>query len=324
MKIGLWSDAVNFPSIPLMKISAYHKRLGDTVEMVEKMGIYDKVYCSKTFNLPNIKKIPQSPPWFLADETEYGGTGYAIDIVNGKEVYHPERDKPLPPQIENICPDYSLYPQFSEAYGFLTRGCCNNCSFCIVSQKEGRCSRQVADLTDFWTGQKKIVLLDANILACKDRRNLMKQLVDSRATVDFSQGLDARLLDDEAINALNSMKTDLIHFAFDFMKNEDAILRGLQLFAEKYARSLRHTIVYVLTNYNTTHEEDWYRVCKIRELGLTPDIRIYQKGTEDQFLTDLQRWCNNRILYKATEFRDFIPRKDGKTCGELYENVLSA
>lgn len=322
MKIGLWSDSVNFPSLPLMKISAYHKRLGDTVTMVEKMGIYDKVYCSKTFNLPNIKKIPSEPPWYFADETEFGGTGYAIEIVNGREVYHPDKDKPLPTEIENICPDYSLYPQYSEAYGFLTRGCCNNCSFCIVSQKEGRCSHQVADVTDFWTGQQKIVLLDANILACKDREKLLLQLIASKSTVNFSQGLDARFLDDDVIYALNNMKIDIIHFAFDFMRNEKSVLRGLRMFAEKYARSLRHTIVYILTNYNTTHEEDWYRVCKVRELGLTPDIRIYQKGTEDRFLTDLQRWCNNRILYKSTDFMNYIPRKDGKRCIDLYPEIL--
>ena len=322
MKIGLWSDSVNFPSLVLMKLSAYHKSLGDEVAFIEEGGHYDKAYLSKIFNLPLLKRIPQAPPSFYADEIEKGGTGYAIQIENGKEVFHKELHKNLPDEIERLRPDYALYPQFSEAYGFLTRGCCNNCSFCIVTPKEGTCCRKVADLQDFWTGQKMIKLLDPNILACRDRESLLKQLIDSKARIDFTQGLDARFLTEEIVKALLVMKVKAIHFAFDFMKNERAIIKGFECFNRHYTRSKWNVKCYILTNYDTTHEEDWYRVCKVRENDIIPDIRIYQKGTQDQFLTDLQRWCNAPWLFRSTEFADYIPRADGKTCGELYPETL--
>lgn len=322
MKIGLWSDSMNFPSLPLMKLSAYHKSLGDEVAFIEEGGHYDKAYLSKIFNLPLLKRIPQAPPPFYADEIEKGGTGYAIQIENGKEVFHKELHINLPDEIERLCPDYTLYPQFSEAYGFLTRGCCNNCSFCIVTPKEGICSRKVADLQDFWTGQKMIKLLDPNILACRDRESLLKQLIDSKARIDFTQGLDARFLTEEIVKMLLVMKVKAIHFAFDFMKNERAIIKGFECFNRYYTRSKWNVKCYILTNYDTTHEEDWYRVCKVRENDMIPDIRIYQKGTQDQFLTDLQRWCNAPWLFRSTEFADYIPRADGKTCGELYPEIL--
>ncbi|HIU80580.1 MAG TPA: radical SAM protein, partial [Candidatus Coproplasma excrementipullorum] len=216
-------------------------------------------------------------------------------------------------------PDYSLYPELTKdkAYGFLTRGCCNNCSFCIVSKKEGLCSQKVADLSEFWRGQKEIVLLDANILACKDRMELLRQLADSGAWVDFTQGLDARFFTIEVAQALTLIKKKVVHFAFDFMKNEKAIVRGLNIYRD-YCKPNDKDSVYILTNFDTTIKEDLYRVEKVQEAGLLPDIRIYQKSTAPRVLRDLQRWCNNRILYKSTSFMDYVPRKDGKTIKELY------
>src|SRR5690606_4285826 len=114
------------------------------------------------------------------------GTGYDLD-------------NKLPPEIENIYPDYSLYNIKNTAYGFLTRGCPRNCPFCIVGKKEGLKSYQVADLKQFWNRQREIVLLDPNLLACKNRIELLQQLIDSGAWVDFTQGLDIRLMTDDVI-----------------------------------------------------------------------------------------------------------------------------
>lgn len=174
MKIGLYDvDSHNFPNLPLMKISAWHKSQGDEVEWWFPMMHYDKVYVSKVFG-DEYSQMDMTA--ISADEIVFGGTGFAITVEDGKEVYHKDRDKDLPYEIEHIYPDYSLYPELTKdkAYGFLTRGCCNNCSFCIVSQKEGICSHNVADLSEWWRGQKEIILLDANILACKDRISLLQ------------------------------------------------------------------------------------------------------------------------------------------------------
>ena len=323
MKIGLWSDCINFPSLPLMKISAWHKQQGDDVELLQPLGNYDKVYLSKTFNLPAIKKIPQAPPLFSAKEIVKGGTGWSINVDNGREVFDKGSHLELPPEVEHICPDYDLYPEFKHtAYGFLTRGCPNGCGFCIVSKKEGIVSHKVADLSEFWRGQKNICLLDPNLLACPDRVDLLKQIIDSGARVDFNQGLDARMMDDEVAELLSKIKIAKVHFAMDLPKNKDRVIKGIQTFLRYYKGNIRSIRCYVLTNYNTTLEQDWARVKALVDIGIHPDVRIYQKGTHPKFITDLARWCNNPILFYSSCFADYVPRKDGIPCGELYKDIL--
>ena len=113
---------------------------------------------------------------YQTNELIQGGTGYDMNIT-------------LPKEVEHYYPDYELYGITDTAYGYLTRGCPRHCPFCIVADKEGVQSVKVADLKEFWNGQKKIKLLDPNILACKDWKSLLTQLIDSRAEVDFTQGL---------------------------------------------------------------------------------------------------------------------------------------
>lgn len=317
MNIGLYDvDSHNFPNLALMKISAWHKAKGDNVEFVIPLKHYDKIYVSKVFG----DEYSHMTNFCLqADEVVFGGTGFAITIENGKEVYHKDRDPNLTYEIEHIYPDYGLYPELTKnkAYGFLTRGCCNNCSFCIVSKKEGMCSQKVADLTEFWHGQKEILLLDANLLACKERENLLNQLIESKAWVDFTQGLDARFVTPSVAIALSKIKKKFTHFAFDFMKNEKAIIAGLKTY-RKYNKFNEKDSVYILTNYDTSIDEDLYRVRTVQKAGFIPDIRIYRKNTAPQVLRDLQRWANNRKIYRSCDFMDYVPRKDGKTIKELY------
>lgn len=326
MKVGLIDvDGHNFPNLPLMKLSAWHKARGDTVEWYEPLlhgfpnDPLDIVYMSKVFG---DEYSPDYPYYVNAKEVIRGGTGYHISVKDGKEIFDKENHNNLPDEIEHIYPDYSLYPQYCKdtAYGFLTRGCCNNCSFCIVSKKEGVCSHKVADLLEFWRGQKNIKLLDPNLLACKEHLDLLQQLADSKANVDFTQGLDARFINEDNLEILKNINIKMLHFAFDFMKFEKQIIRGLSLAKEKLDITDRNAIVYILTNYDTTIEEDLYRIQKIREIGFAPDIRIYRKETlpHPHILRDWQRWANNRFVYRSCEFMDYVPRSDGKTIKELY------
>lgn len=320
-KIGLISDT-DTPSLSLMKLSAYHKQQGDRVDLVtNNLEHYDTVYVSKVFNLdlPKIKSINYIP---MAEKIVCGGTGYAIEVQNGREVYIKEKDTNFPEEIEYIMPDYTLFNEPDTAVGFLSRGCPNNCGFCLISQKDGFCSRKVTDLKTFWSGQKKIKLYDANILACKDREDLIKQLIASKSKIDFSQGLDARLVDVDVAKLLSNIRADIIHFAFDLIQNEEKIINGLKIFSKHFKLTDRYKRVYVLTNYNSTPEEDYYRVLKIIELGYAPYITIYQKGTHTNFIKDLSRWCNNPFVYRSTSFLDYVPRKDGKRAGELYKDIL--
>ena len=298
MKVGLIDvDSHNFPNLALMKISAYHKAQGDEVEWWWGWGQYDRVYMSKVFDNTY---SPDHPEPVNAKEIIKGGTGYGLD-------------NKLPDEIENFCPDYSLYPQYAEkSFGFLTRGCPNNCPFCIVCAKEGRKSCKVADLDRWWNGQKEIVLCDPNLLACKDHMSLLEQLADSKALVDMNQGVDARMLTEANVEALCKVRMKNIHFAWDLMDRSDAILKGLNLWREagKKASHGAWGAVYVLTNFNTTMEENLYRVYTLRDMGFDPYIMIYDKPNAPRDVRLLQRWCNNKYVFKSTKrFENYNPHR---------------
>lgn len=293
MKIGLIDvDGHNYPNLALMKLSAWHKAQGDEVEWWWGFSEYDRVYMSKVFDETYTPDIPEP---LNAKEIVKGGTGYGLD-------------NKLPDEIEHIYPDYSLYPELTKdtAYGFLTRGCPRHCSFCIVGDKEGLRSRKVADLSEWWNGQKNIVLMDPNTLACPDHMDLLGQLADSGAWVDINQGADARLLTEDNIAALNRIKLKMIHFAWDMMEQSEAVLKGLELYAKYGVLDERKRRVYVLTNYNTSMEENLYRVYKLREMQFDPYVMIYDKPNAPKVIKKLQRWCNNKFIWRSCEkFEDY-------------------
>lgn len=300
-KVGLWSDCHNFPSLPLMKLSAYHKSIGDTTELFNRWDTYDLVYASKVFS------FTEDIDTYLvqADEIRKCGTGYCISVQNVREVFDNANDAPLQKEIEHIYPDYSLYPDYKYAVGFLTRGCPRNCGFCVVGKKEGLCSRQVADLSEFWRGQKEIKLLDPNLLACKDHEQILQQLAKSGVKVDFTQGLDIRMTNPDNISLLNQIKTPMLHFAWDNPRQD---LTGyFKRFSEHTAvKSERNKSVYVLTNYSSTIEEDLYRIYTLRDLGYSPYVMIYQKETAPREIKRMQRWCNNRFIFRSEpNFKDY-------------------
>lgn len=312
MRIGLIDvDGHNFPNLPLMKISAWHKNRGDSVDwyqpLLGSVVRLDKVYVSKVFSF-----TPDYKFYVNASEVISGGSGYCIDVVDGQEVYRAEKDGTLPEDVEHVYPDYSLYPELTNntAYGFMSRGCPRGCAFCHVEAKEGKIAHKVADLSEFWKGQKNIVLLDPNPLACKDWRNILQQLIDSGANVDFSQGVDIRLMTPEQIEMLKQIKIKSIHFAWDRYEDKDKILPKFKMFKDLTGWNYRKMTVYILTGFDTTFEEDLERIYTLRDMGYSPYVMIYnkQENPNKDKLVSLQRWVNSRFAFAACKrFEDYDP-----------------
>lgn len=296
MRIGLVDvDGHNFPNLCLMKLSAWHKAKGDEVEFAIPLMQYDRIYMARVFDdLYTHDDLTA----YQCDEIIKGGTGYGLE-------------KTLPNDIEQMFPDYSLYGITDTAYGFLTRGCPRHCPFCIVGDKEGLVSRKVANLSQFWNGQKNIKLLDPNILASADHMDLLEQLANSKALVDFTQGLDARMLTDENIAVLKRIRIKRIHFAWDNPKDK-TVPKALEMFSEKYGLNPKahNVVVYLLTNYWSTHQQDLERVQWLREHFFVPYVMIYNKPSAPRETRLLQRWVNNKIVFnKVKTFDEFDSKK---------------
>ena len=304
MRIGLIDvDGGSWPNLVLMKLSAWYKKQGDEVELLKPGDVlkgenlffqYDRLYAACVFT------------W----------NSHIADMLDARGVYvagtGTKSKNELKPEVEHIMPDYSLYGSggVDTAYGFLTRGCPRHCPFCIVGDKEGLISRKVADLSEFWNGQKHINLLDPNLLACDDHENLLTQLIQSRAKVNFSQGLDARKLTRENIELINQIKIERVHFAWDNPKDK-SVPAALKIFLKHTTiKEQKRRTVYVLTNYWSTHEEDLYRIYWLRDNGFDPYVMIYDKEHAPRKTRLLQRWCNNRLIFKSVaRFEDYDPKR---------------
>jgi len=309
MKIGLIDvDSHDYPNLPLMKLSAWHKAQGDTVEWYEPMfsGHCDKVYMSKVFS------FSEDYPYYVdADEIIRGGSGYAITLENGVECYNKSKDIDLHYEIEHIYPDYSIYNITDTAYGFMSRGCPRACSFCHVATKEGRKSYKVADLNEFWNGQKHIELLDPNTLACKEWEDILQQLIDSKSRVNFNQGLDMRMMTETKAEMLAQINIYAIHFAWDRYEDKDKIIPQFKQFRSISKVHPHNLQVYVLCGDREQRvlDSDIYRINWLRENGYAPYVMIYNKDSlpKGHELRKLQRWVNNRFIFWSTPtFEDYL------------------
>ena len=300
MKIGL-IDVDNrfklnncFPNLPLMKLSSYHKQLNHAVEWYDPNNTYDVVYASKVFSFT--KEIHEA---IRTKQLFFAGSGFCIYLKDGVEHFDESKNINLPYEIEHIYPDYSLYNITDTAYGFMSRGCPRNCGFCHVAQKEGKKSYKVADLNEFWSGQKKIELLDPNTFACKNWKTIIEQLIDSEAYVNFNQGVDIRLLDKEKIKYLSKVKIKHIHFAFDRYQDKKVIEKALTSIKQVTAWNRAKVTVYVLTNFDTTLEQDLERIYFIRSLDFQPYVMRYNKDSipRGHIQNKLARWVNTKMIF---------------------------
>lgn len=237
MKIGL-HDAEkehfknkNFPNLALMKISAWHKLQRDHVEWWNPLNRYDRVYSSKVFDF-----TPIDP--YLPDDAIRGGTGYR-DLP---------MDQELPPEIDSMYPDYTIYPECDYAIGYLTRGCPNHCRWCVVPKKEGQIRPYRIWQEIVRRDSDKLVLMDNNILACKHGIAQLKSLIGSGYKIDLNQGMDARLVTDEVAQILSQLSwIRFIRFSCDQKSQIDPIKKTIDLLGRYGVRPYRIFIYLLVT-----------------------------------------------------------------------------
>jgi len=294
-----------FPNLALMKLSAYYRAKGDQTELIRgipagpPLGDYDRAYISCIF-FQNIQRVREYAA-NLSCPVEIGGSGGDMMLV-------------LPDEIEHIRPDYSLYG-VGFSLGFTSRGCIRKCGFCIVSEKEGYIHNN-APISEFHNPtHKKLVLLDNNFLASPRWRENLSYIQEHDLKVNFNQGLDIRLLNDESAGLLRGtkcydwqFKKKKISFAFDSPSYEREVLAGIAClkragFSEHQLRD--NIMFYILVGYNTTPEEDLSRVRLLIDNGIGPYIMRYnQNAGPNRILLHLARWVN-RKLYQHMDFCDY-------------------
>ena len=251
MDIGLISlDGFKSPNLALMKISAYHKQRGDQVSFVPgPLLLKEKNYMSCIFSW-NRKK---ERFYLKGNNIERGG--YWLD----KEIE-------LPEEIEKKIPDYDLY-KLDYSFGFTSRGCLNNCLFCIVHDKEGGI-RQSGTIYDFWDKRHNwIRLLDNNFLASPDWKETLENIQKEGLSIDFEQGLDIRLINEENAYYLSKIKINPYYrFAFDSIEYKSQVKMGLNIL-RKVGIGLKGDLFFYLLIGLEDRESDFERASILTDWG---------------------------------------------------------
>jgi len=288
-------DGHNFPNFALMKISAFHKAMGDRVEWASPLfGAYDLVYKSKIFTFSPDDTTPWNCPVIK------GGTGYDIKSHLPEEI---ESSKKM---------DYSIYPQYPFSVQFLSRGCIRHRPFCLVREKEGLI--HPVDPVELNPNGQWIEVLDNNFFANPEWRTAVKYLMNTKQPINF-HGIDVRILDEEQAWWLNRIKMrGGIHIAWD-LPNVDLTDRLKNMV--KYIKPWK-IVCYILVGFNSTIEQDLKRIYTCRDLGISAWVmpfRDYENKREPtMYERDLQRWANRPQVLNKCNFEDYEPRK-GFKCG---------
>lgn len=306
MNIALLPVDSTYPNLAMMKLSAWHKKRGDTVQWYNPLDHYDKVYMAKVFTF-----TPDYGYYIQADEVEKGGTGYDLH-------------KTLPMEIDRSQPDYSLYPQIDTktAYGFLTRGCPNRCKWCIVPQKEGKIAPYMDVEEIAVDGRTNLILMDNNILASDYGLEQIEKIVRRKYHVDFNQGLDARLVTEDIAKMLARVKwIKRIRFGCDTPQQIAECERATSLI-DRYGYRGEYFFYCILLD---DFKESFSRVNHWRNKGrrFLPHAQPYRDVNNPhqiipQWQKDLAGWADKKWVFRTCEFRDFEPRK-GFKCKQYFD-----
>lgn len=307
MNIGIVDvDGMHYPNLALMRIYAWHKMNGDSVKIYDPLFDHpDRIYASKIFTFsPDYQYFPKD-----ADVIK-GGSGYDIHSR-------------LPDEIEKTPPDYALYPQFDFAIGFLTRGCCNKCPWCIVPEKEGKISI-VGDIEDIGV-RKSVKLMDNNFLAADSEfvKEQLEKMAVGKWRIDFNQALDCRRVTMENAKLLAKVKWDkYIRFSCDTPQCIPYLQRAVSLLRENGYK--REIFVYCLS---IDVSEALHRIEAVANMGCTPFCMPFRDLHDPSYvvpreLKKLANWCNMQNIRKTIPFSQYDPRikySAHKTKGEILQ-----
>jgi hypothetical protein len=293
MKIALLDVDSKIPNLALMKISSYHKDRGDQVTWYNELwrNQYDEVYASAIFNFSDKSMLDP-------DRMKIGGTGWDISSQ-------------LPEEVDQCVPDYSIY-RYPHNIGFTMRGCRFRCKFCVVPQKEGK-PYEENTMEEIWTQRSSdfVVLLDNDFFGNPVWRDRIEEMKEYNLRVNFSQGLNIRLITEEESAALASVRfwnlkgtKRQVHFAWDqFGKGTEKLIdQGIKRVTDAGITPAQMAF-YVLIGFNTTPEEDLYRVEKLRDYGCDPYAMPYNK--EDPYQKKFTRWVNRKAIFKTVTWSEY-------------------
>jgi hypothetical protein len=298
MLIGLYDVDSTIPNLAIMKLSAFHKERGDAVvSYLPNMNSaeFGKIYASTVFkDLPDDDLSDHS--YLRPEQMEVGGSGWDLR-------------KNLPSEVEQCSPDYSFYG-YKHSIGFTMRGCRFRCAFCDVPEKEGR-PKASHTIDEIWTQRDSnfVVLLDNDFFGNPEWRHRIAEIKQHDLKVCFSQGLNIRIITEEQCVALASVRFWNLHktrrqvyFAWDRFQDESLIDGGI---ARVLAAGIKpwQMAFYILIGFDTTPDQDYHRVMKIRKLGCDPYVMPYRKN--DPYQKSFARWVNHRAIFKTVDWKDY-------------------
>ena len=291
------ADGGKYPNLALLKLAAWHRARGDTVERFAPLYGYDHVYSSKVFSwTPENRYLPM--------DAEKGGTGYGLT-------------KDLPDAVEHLCPDYA-FVGIDYSMGFLTRGCIRSCPWCIVPGKEGAI-RAHADIEEF-ARHRDVVLMDNNVLAHDHGIAQIEKMARLGLRVDFNQGLDARLIDPAIARRLTALRwIRFIRMACDHKSQMPEVAKAIGLLRSAGCR--KEIFCYVLVK---NVDDALERVDFLRSLNVTPFAQPYrEQGNKAEPARELKRfarWVNLKKAFKSTDWQGYL---DGYKPGQPENGMLA-
>ena len=292
MRVLLIDADSTIPNLALMKISAYHKAIGDIVGF--NVEDPDKVYCSIIFK-KNRHMADGLRFLYPNADIDIGGSGYDLK-------------KTLPEYIESMTPDYTIYPDNKSYYGFTSRGCIRHCSFCIVHDKEGGFRRIFGDVDSALKSimgnheLTEMTFLDNNILADRDWFIELCNTLHLRfpkMKVDFNQGLDIRLIDDESARALSKLRPiTKWKFAFDMISYKDKVTKGIEIL-NRYIKVRSMVLFYVYVDGDYQIPDAVARCRILKENGATAYAMLNLDVEHTKRMKTFKRWTRPWLFWSC-------------------------